>query len=277
MLADLRCPVCADPFTRSAGTVSCPQGHAFDVARQGYLNLTAGARGPGTADTAAMVAARAAFLAAGHFALIADAVADATAHAAGLVVDVAGGTGYYLAAALGKNERATGLCLDLSVPALRRAASAHARAAAVGADAWQRLPLVTGRAAAVLSIFGPRNADEVERILALDGVFIVVSPRDGHLRELVDRLGLIGVDPDKARRQAATFARFDQLAEQRVTYPLALDHAAALAAAEMGPSAAHHDAAELARRAAHLPDVLEVRVDVSVAAYGRSVGSRSPL
>lgn len=269
--------MCAAPLVRSAATVSCPQGHTFDVARQGYLNLAVGGRGPGTADTAAMVAARAAFLGAGHFTAIADAVADvASAYASGLVVDLAGGTGYYLAAVLERSAQATGLCLELSAPALRRAARTHPRVAAVGADVWQRLPLAAGSAAAVLSVFGPRNVDEVERILERDGVFIVVSPHAGHLRELVGPLGLIGVDPDKARRQAASFARFDQLADQRVSHPLTLDHASALAAAEMGPSAAHLDPAELARRVARLPDTVTVRVDARVAVYGRSDGLRSP-
>ena len=36
---------------------------------------------------------------------------------------------------------AVGLALDVSKPALRRAARAHPRAAAALADTWQRLPL----------------------------------------------------------------------------------------------------------------------------------------
>nr|WP_229783712.1 23S rRNA methyltransferase [Pilimelia anulata] len=56
----------------------CARGHSFDVARQGYVNLTAG-RAPHTGDTAAMVAARADFLAAGHYRPIAAALAAAAA------------------------------------------------------------------------------------------------------------------------------------------------------------------------------------------------------
>ncbi|WP_201761369.1 MULTISPECIES: putative RNA methyltransferase [unclassified Nonomuraea] len=84
MLADivdhLICPVCRTTLRIDAATVRCAQGHTFDVAKQGYVSLLAGGRPPGTADTAAMVAARAAFLDAGHYAPLAAALAE-TVHA----------------------------------------------------------------------------------------------------------------------------------------------------------------------------------------------------
>jgi 23S rRNA (guanine745-N1)-methyltransferase len=63
----LACPYCAGPLTRSGGSVGCPNGHAFDVARSGYLSLLPGDARLGSADTAEMVAAREAFLGSGHF------------------------------------------------------------------------------------------------------------------------------------------------------------------------------------------------------------------
>ncbi|MFI7615359.1 putative RNA methyltransferase [Nonomuraea terrae] len=81
MLADivrfLICPVCRADLRLDAAAVRCGNGHAFDVARQGYVSLLVGSRPPGTADNAAMVAARAAFLDRGHYAPLAHAVADA--------------------------------------------------------------------------------------------------------------------------------------------------------------------------------------------------------
>ncbi|MFI6484789.1 putative RNA methyltransferase [Nonomuraea sp. NPDC050663] len=85
MLADivdhLRCPVCHDPVRLADGAVRCPRRHAFDVARQGYVSFLAGSQAPGTADTPEMVAARAAFLAAGHYAPLAAALAELAATA----------------------------------------------------------------------------------------------------------------------------------------------------------------------------------------------------
>ncbi|MEU6792506.1 putative RNA methyltransferase [Nonomuraea wenchangensis] len=81
MLADiveyLVCPVCRADLRLDERALRCAGGHAFDVARQGYVSLLVGSRPPGTADSAEMVAARAAFLDAGHYAPLAAAVAEA--------------------------------------------------------------------------------------------------------------------------------------------------------------------------------------------------------
>jgi SAM-dependent methyltransferase len=80
MLADiikyLACPVCAREMWSAGDTLRCAEGHAYDVAKQGYVSLLVGSRTPGTADSAAMVAARAEFLGAGHYAPLADALAE---------------------------------------------------------------------------------------------------------------------------------------------------------------------------------------------------------
>ncbi|MED7928352.1 23S rRNA methyltransferase [Nonomuraea sp. LP-02] len=81
MLADiveyLVCPVCRADLRLDERALRCAGGHVFDVARQGYVSLLVGSRAPGTADSAEMVAARAAFLDAGHYAPLAAAVAEA--------------------------------------------------------------------------------------------------------------------------------------------------------------------------------------------------------
>jgi 23S rRNA (guanine745-N1)-methyltransferase len=110
-------------------------------------------------------------------------------------------TGYYLAETLNALPGRPGLCIDLSVPALRRASRAHPRAAALAANIWQRLPLAAHSAAVVLSVFGPRNAAEIDRVLTADGALIIAAPGAGHLRELLRPLGMIGIDPGKPRRR----------------------------------------------------------------------------
>ncbi|WP_219463863.1 putative RNA methyltransferase [Nonomuraea rhizosphaerae] len=80
MLADivehLLCPVCGHDVRLDAGALRCGNGHAYDVAKQGYVSLLVGSRPPGTADSAEMVAARADFLSAGHYRPLADALAE---------------------------------------------------------------------------------------------------------------------------------------------------------------------------------------------------------
>ena len=193
----LRCPVCHDTLSRHEQALRCPRGHSFDMARQGYADLSAG-RLPHTGDSAAMVADRAAFLAAGHYAFVAEALA---AHrTGGPVLDAGTGTGDYLARFLDASPGATGLGLDVSKPALRRAAKAHPRAAAVLTDLWRPLPVADAVAGVILNVFAPRNGPEYRRVLRPDGVLLVVTPAADHLAELVAEHRLIQVDPAKAAR-----------------------------------------------------------------------------
>ncbi|MCL5736734.1 MAG: 23S rRNA methyltransferase, partial [Actinobacteria bacterium] len=227
MLADivpfLRCPHCGEALSLGAGSLSCVRGHNFDVARQGYASLAPGGGGRPRGDTAAMVSEREAFLRAGHLAGLRDEIAtiasssivtspfsgEITARSPGgqaCVVDAGAGTGYYLAGVLDRRADLVGIALDASKFALRRAARAHPRAAAVGCDVWGSLPVRDKCAALVLDVFAPRNGPEFRRILHPDGRVIVVTPDPNHLRELVARLGLIGVDSHKQRRLAAAFS-----------------------------------------------------------------------
>ncbi|MGW4497581.1 putative RNA methyltransferase [Micromonospora sp. NPDC004336] len=278
----LRCPVCAEPLAEAAaGTaraLRCPRRHSFDVARQGYVNLLAG-RAPHAGDTAEMVAARADFLAAGHYDLISSALAAAATEAARrvraarpeaypLVVDAGAGTGRHLAAVLAALPDAVGLALDVSKPALRRAARAHPHAAAALADTWQRLPLADADAAVLLNVFAPRNGAEFHRVLAPQGALLVVTPAADHLAELVGALGLLRVDPDKADRVADSLGgHFTEAAAAEHRRELALTGPEVATLVGMGPSAWHTDPAGLAARIAALPEPVRVTVAVRLAVW----------
>ncbi|KKK05353.1 putative RNA methyltransferase [Micromonospora sp. HK10] len=278
ILARLRCPVCAEPLTETtAGTaraLRCPHRHSFDLARQGYVNLLAG-RAPHTGDSAEMVAARADFLAAGHYDPVAAALAAAapphaarTGEAYPLVVDAGAGTGWYLAAVLAALPDAVGLALDVAKPALRRAARAHPRAAAALADTWQRLPLADASAAVLLNVFAPRNGPEFHRVLHPAGALLVVTPAAAHLGELVDALDLLRVDPAKADRVAGSLAgHFTEESGSEHRHRLALRRAEVATLVGMGPSAWHTDPARLAGRIAALPEPVEVTLAVRLGVH----------
>ncbi|SCE80711.1 23S rRNA m(1)G-748 methyltransferase [Micromonospora coriariae] len=328
ILDRLRCPVCGEPLAEStAGTaraLRCPRRHSFDIARQGYVNLLAG-RAPHAGDSAEMVAARADFLAAGHYDVISAALAAAATEAAGrlratpathsgpipsalcsastdatvsapnccaevsrakdttaevraapptpdfeaypLVVDAGAGTGRYLGAVLAALPDAVGLALDVSKPALRRAANAHPRAAAALADTWQRLPLADASTSVLLNVFAPRNGAEFHRVLDPTGTLLVVTPAADHLAELVDALGLLRVDPDKADRVAGSLGgHFTAVSSAVHRAELALTRPEVATLVGMGPSAWHTDPAALATRLAALPEpvrvTMAVRLDV---------------
>jgi len=269
--AYVRCPVCADSVQVGDDQVVCDRGHSFNIARQGYVSLVSGRGGPGTGDSAAMVLAREAFLGGGHYQPVADALRALAARSdrggPGLVLDLAGGTGYYLAQVLDALGGRLGACVDLSAPALRRAARAHPRAVALGADAWQSLPFADGAAALVLSVFGPRNAAEIRRVLAPGGTLLVATPSAGHLAELREALGLIGIDERKTERLAEAYGGYADSSVTPVRYQLRLGHAELTNLVAMGPSARHIAADELAGRVAALPAAVTVTVDVEVHRY----------
>ncbi len=263
--------MCASPLAQRGGTLACDTGHSFDIAKQGYVDLTGGRAHKGTADTAEMVAARVAFLESGHFLPIANAVVEAAVTAVGdqegLIVDAGAGTGYYLTAVLGELTGSYGIAFDLSKFAARRAARAHEAITAVVADTWKPWPVRSASAAVVLDVFAPRNATEFHRVLRPGGGLVVVTPEADHLRELVDVLGLLDVDGAKDERVAAqldthfvleradTVRGIMQLTREQVTH-----------LAGMGPSA-YHRATARDEAIGALPEVCDVTYAVRVAVY----------
>jgi 23S rRNA (guanine745-N1)-methyltransferase len=273
VLERLRCSLChAAVLRRDGRTVLCQRGHSFDIARQGYLTLLSGRRRH-RGDTAEMVTARDSFLGQGHYdALRSTITAFAAEHAprqSRLVADLAGGTGYYLASTLDALPQAWGATLDLSAAALRRASRAHPRAAAIGADMWQPLPLASRSADVVLNVFGPRTPDEIDRVLTGGGVLIMATADTEHLRELRGRLGTIGIDSRKADRLRHAFGGFVEVSRQPVRWRLALSREQVRALVAMGPSAHHIDSDDRDRIVQELPDTLGLTAAVDVVVLRR--------
>jgi 23S rRNA (guanine745-N1)-methyltransferase len=270
----LVCPVCRAGLDEVGPTLRCADGHVFDIARQGYVNLAAATgRPPVNADAPGSVTARTDFLSAGHFAPLAGDLADRAAVAAGAaagpaVLDAGAGTGYYLAAVLAALPGAVGLAVDSSPAALRRAARAHPRAGAVGWDLRLPLPIRDGAVDVLLNVFAPRNAAEYARVLRPTGVLLVVTPGPRHLAELVGPLGLIGVDADKSARLAATLDPYFEVVDaQDVEFGLTLRRDEASALVRMSPSAHHVTENQLAAGLAALPEPLTATASVTLGAY----------
>jgi 23S rRNA (guanine745-N1)-methyltransferase len=280
----LVCPVCGAGFALAGAVLRCATGHSFDVAKRGYVNLMPGGARPGTADTAEMVADRAAFLGAGHYEPLASAVAGLATGAAvpgeeAVVLDAGAGTGYYLAAVLaqlgawsgtgsGSGAGPVGLALDISARALRRAARAAPGIGAITWNTWQPFPVRTGTVSLVLDIFAPRNGPQFRRVLRPGGTLLVVTAAPGHLAELAAAAGLISVDEHKDERLAATLGPYFTVTDrQDLSVPLRLTHPDAARLVAMGPSAWHTSVPETRARLAPLPEPLPVTAAFTLTTY----------
>ncbi|MGN7252434.1 MULTISPECIES: putative RNA methyltransferase [unclassified Arthrobacter] len=299
----LLCPVCrqnlrpvGDGGTGRVRALACRERHSFDAARQGYFNMLVGKGTAFESDTAEMVAARSAFLDAGHYRPLAEALAQAAEPAlngpAPTVLDSGTGTGHYLRAVLdylgdhlktsahgegGDGVAAVGL--DISKFALRRAAKLNPEAINLVGDVWQPLPLPDAAVDVVTVVFAPRNAAEFARVLKPTGRLIVVTPRAGHLGEIASQAGMLGIDPAKDERLADALAgRFSPLSTQDLDVDLSLSPEDVANLALMGPAGHHTDRATLTERLAGFPQTTRVsaRFRISIFVPAESVPSESP-
>ncbi|WP_394286590.1 methyltransferase domain-containing protein [Corynebacterium kefirresidentii] len=256
----------ADDFSRLVSE----SGHSFDVAKQGYVTLAADAGLKHKGDDMDMVNARETYLAMGHFAPFVEAVTGAVQGAldsASLaestpasLLEVGAGTGYYLAHTLDSIAEARGVGLDISPHAAKHLAKCHPRVGAVVADVWERLPIRDESIDAISVVFAPRNAAEFQRVLAPGGQVIVLTPDAGHLDELREPLGILGVEDGKVERMYEQAEGYLEQAADPVdiSFPIELDKASVAAQVGMSPSARHISAGELAERMAALPPTLTV-------------------
>ncbi|MFC6355663.1 methyltransferase domain-containing protein [Luethyella okanaganae] len=260
----LRCPKCLlDLEATPPLSLRCKTGHSYDVNKRGYLNaLRAGSGLIG--DSAAMLDARDRVLESGAYAPISDALLSLLPSAPPRRVHDAGcGTGHYLEAALeAAAPDARGLAQDISPSAVSRAVRRSQAIDGLIADTWAPLPLRSGSADIVLSIFAPRNLPELHRILTpVSGRLLAVVPRPEHFREFRDAPGMLAVPEEKAERlieSAGPLFALDARDTAMAKTPVTPELAASLI--DMGPSA-HHRSAE-SESSWRSPATVTISVDV---------------
>jgi 23S rRNA (guanine745-N1)-methyltransferase len=212
---------------REEKRVVCAQGHSFDIARSGYINLLQPqerrSKHPG--DTAAAVVARRRLHDRGVTEPLLRGIAEMlTARLSGVISDVvldAGcGDGFYL----GSLARQIGLDahgVDISIPAVDAAARRYPECEWIVANADRFLPYADRSFSIVLSITGRMNAGEFRRVVRDDGRLLVA------LAAPEDLIELRGKARDRVDRTVETFGGDFTLIERRqVTSVADLDAAA---------------------------------------------------
>lgn len=187
------CPICSQQLNKQTGRCVCGNGHSFDIARQGYVNLLTVDRKhslhPG--DTREQVLSRREFLEAGFYAPIAQTLID-TARAlnlSGELLDVGCGEGYY-AARLSQELDMPLTGLDISKEAVRCAAGKYKNAQWLCATA-AHIPVEDGSVSLLTSLFALTLPEEFRRVLQPGGYYFQVLAAQDHL------LGLKGIIYDQ--------------------------------------------------------------------------------
>ncbi|MBP3313498.1 MAG: methyltransferase domain-containing protein [Oscillospiraceae bacterium] len=180
-MAQPLCPICGADLLQDEKQWHCPNGHSFDVARQGYVNLLPVTQKhslhPG--DTKEMVAARKEFLDAGYYLPIAHTLREILCKEnPKAVLDVGCGEGYYLTQALPKDSEGWGV--DISKDAVRYASARNKNASWLVATG-SHLPFGEESFDCVLSMFALTEEGEFSRVLRKGGLMVIVTARRDHL------------------------------------------------------------------------------------------------
>jgi 23S rRNA (guanine745-N1)-methyltransferase len=273
----LRCPLCKSGFIATAGALACRNGHSFDLARQGYVNLLPGSRRRRAAggDSPSQLRHRAQFLDAGHLGTLTTTIVrqiEQSARSPQHVLDAGSGTGHHVARIAARLPGSIiSLGLDISKDAARQAARRWPTPAFAVVDLWGEWPVRDAATDLVISIFAPKNFPEMARVLRPGGWLAVAYPGADHLIELRDRFGLLRQHKANSKRYADVATRFvGPPTIARLRSRAILDPAMARAVIMMGPNARHGDPMSLDVG----PIPLAVTFDINVL-FARKPGRKS--
>ncbi len=235
----LICPLCQQPLQQQANSFHCDNGHQFDQAKEGYVNLLPvqhkGSREPG--DSAEMLQARRTFLDAGHYQPLREAVAQIMAQRfaeqAAQILDIGCGEGYYTGAMATALPQAQLFGLDVAKAAVRMAAKRY-RAVKFCVASSQRLPFATASLDGIVRIYAPCNEDELSRVVKPGGYVLTVTPGPHHLEQFK---ALIYREVQLHEAEEKAYVGFKQIDQQNLRYGMTLRGAEAVSLLQMTPFA----------------------------------------
>lgn len=179
------CPICKMPLEKNEHTWKCAHNHSFDVAKQGYVNLSMRQKKE-QGDNKEMVKARTAFLEKGYYAFLKETlVKQISLYSLSSIVDTGCGQGYYTRAFSDACSKVIGV--DLSKEAIAYAAKHDKKGQYIVASIFS-MPIEDHACDGVFSIFVPYAKEEIHRIVKPNGIWITVGPGPHHLWELKEML-----------------------------------------------------------------------------------------
>jgi len=193
---NLACPIDGKRLECREKQLVCENGHAFDIARHGYVNLlpVQHKRSKQPGDSKAMVSARAHFLNSGNYEPVANKLAEIvfaqiTDDKETCLMDAGCGEGYYFDYVLnelkGKNagNDLSFIGLDISKAAIAEAAKRNKQVSwVVGTN--RQPPVESASVDVILCVFGFQSFGGFYKTLKAGGRVILVEPGPEHLKEL---------------------------------------------------------------------------------------------
>ena len=183
----LICPVCGQALTLEARALRCGQGHNYDLAREGYVNLLLGSKsGDSTGDSKQAARFRRDFLNQGYYAplrnrlteRIAARRAELCGDSPAALLDFCCGEGWYTSA-LGQIPGLEVWGFDLAREMVRLAA--RRGGASYFTANLARLPVRSGSFDFATLLFAPFREAELVRVLKPGGRLFLVIPGRRHL------------------------------------------------------------------------------------------------
>lgn len=297
----LRCPNCGESLTRVEKSLICPNRHAFDLAKSGYVNLLPPGKGKNarTGDDRGMVEARADFLRRGFYDPISEKVAALAAANAPIlsdvlsVCDMGSGEGWHSCLIAEKAGALSGsptmvLGIDASKYAADRACRLARRKGLLSKDGVGapqegnvaacfipanifHAPLAEASFGAAVSMFAPVAWEEARRILDANGVLIVVSSGREHLLEM-RRIIYSDVrlseeeNPDEKNPAEDSTRGFETVCKSALRYVVELPDKTTIANLFM-MTPFYYKTTEIGKLRLLSQDALRITVDVNYAVY----------
>lgn len=179
------CPVCKERLFTQCRTYKCENGHSFDMAKEGYVNLLIGSKSSDfSGDDKQMVSSRTRFLDGGYYSPLREKICNLIKQygkADSVLVDAGCGEGYYTSAYSEICSHTAGI--DISKAAIRHASKKCKNAEFAVASVYH-LPVADSSADIIINCFSPNAPDEFSRVLNKGGYLFYVVPSPRHLWEL---------------------------------------------------------------------------------------------
>lgn len=182
-----RCPKCHEALMKAKNEWKCSEGHCFDIAKEGYVNLILAnqKQSAESGDGKEMILARDRVMNKGVYQELLKVIFESIENlkTKNTILEIGCGSGFYINEIAKHFEKSRCYGTDISKEAIKFSAKKYRKSTFAVANSYL-LPIGDRTFDVILSIFSPIKEEEIQRILRPGGVFISVRPGENHWQEL---------------------------------------------------------------------------------------------